>query len=401
MHVLVIGNHDPTTFGNQFEADLLASGWRQGAPQVTVEPFVFSHCGPGLGAVWNRHAAQGLGGVGTALVNACDSDLDGSPAEFMRTLAGQFFAAITSNMSRVVVALPPFLEPDAALTFLFELGALIERNFDDATCLQLTPAAQDLVLRLRELGPVASVESPARFLSMHGEQAEATQDVVGQLGTIIALVCELTHGVDVVGAYATNMPLMGMHGMSGASALEGYLEAEVAQQREREISEFFHVFQGPYAALESLPNPTSQGLNVAGAAAPSSPSLKDLTRHDGAGAGGGLGFGLLMLGARLLPAAMVFSAQFELREAISRSDVVVVYLETLDGRTFPDQVGHWAAQVAIEFISPVLVVTQHQIMSVREMSGQQVASAYVVDPTPRALEDMGRRLAKSWTPTRG
>lgn len=382
MRVLVIANHDPAVLGDQFEAEVLAAGWREGAPHCEVDSFVFSHCEPGMAAVWREHAAQAGGYQDTAFISACDPEPHLSPAEFAQNLADQFHAAVASGMSRVVLALPQFLEPDAGIAFLFALGRLL-------------PGTNDL----------PAYETVAQVLAAQAEQdqAEPRRDsgAVAQLVDVIAHVRKFCAGVDVVGAYAANMPLLGMHGMSGAASLAGSLAPEVAQEREREISELFHRMQGPYNELESATSQERGGTLLPGVGAHSTAaSLKDLTRHDGAGSAGGLGFGLLTVGARLLPAATVFATQFDLRSKIAQGDLVVVYLDRLDGRTFPDQVGHWAAQVATEFISPVVVLTHEQIMSVRELSGQQVASCYKVARGPQALSEMAKRLAKSWTPNR-
>src|SRR5690606_14853776 len=108
--------------------------------------------------------------------------------------------------------------------------------------------------------------------------------------------------------------------------------AEVAQGRERQVNELFHLMQGPYAALDAADNSGSAtilGLAGPNNQEPKAPSLKDLTRHDGGGAGGGLGFALATLGARLLPAAQVFGTQFDLPARIAASDLVVVYQKKL------------------------------------------------------------------------
>lgn len=379
MRVLVIANHDPALLGDQFEAEVLAAGWRKGAPHCEVDSFVFSHCEPGMAAVWREHAAQAGGYRDTAFISACEPEPQTGPAVFAQDLANQFHRAVASGMSRVVLALPQFLEPDAGIAFLFALARLL-------------PGSKDL----------PGYETVAEVLAVEPENTQAS-DTVSLLVEVIAQVREFCAGVDVVGAYAANMPLLGMHGMSGAASLAELMAPEVAQEREREISELFHRMQGPYNLLESSGTTAGAlgGSLLSGVGAQSAPaSLKDLTRHDGAGSAGGLGFGLLTVGARLLPAATVFATQFDLRSRVAVSDIVVVYLDRLDGRTFPDQVGHWAAQVATEFVSPVIVLTNEQIMSVRELSGQQVASCYKVAHGPEALYKMASRLAKSWTPNR-
>lgn len=376
MRVLLIANHNPAAFGPGFEAQALADGWRSGAPHVEVEPFAFSHCEPGIAQVWQAHAARVGGFSQTAFLDACDPSPAQSPAAFSQDLAAQLYEAVRSKMSRIVVALPQYLEPDAGVAFLTELGRLIQPEGG--------AGAQS------GTGP-------------HSTLGEVDPERAQELVNIIGIARQFLAKIDVVGAYASNMPLLGMHGMNGAAALEGHLAAEVAQGRERQVNELFHLMQGPYAALDAADNSGSAtilGLAGPNNQEPKAPSLKDLTRHDGGGAGGGLGFALATLGARLLPAAQVFGTQFDLPARIAASDLVVVYQKKLDGRTFPDQVGHWAAQLATSSISPVIVLSNEQIMSVRELSGQQVASAYQVAGDSQSLFNMAQRLAKSWTPNR-
>lgn len=374
MRVVMIANHNPFDFPTQFEAEVLAAGWRSSAPHCEVVPLAFSHCEPGSAAVWREHATR-LGGFDrTAFISACEpSRLE--PAEFSRNLAEQFYVAVTSGMNRVVLALPTFLEPDAGVVFLTHLARLIREGSPESVSAQAQAGAVAAVADL--LGP---------------DKDTRTDELIGA----VAAAREFISRIDVVGAYASNMPLLGMHGMSGAAALEGLMGQDQAQVRERQVSELFHALVPRYAALPAARQP----LGLAGTSLGGDPqaSLKDLTRHDGSGAAGGLGFGLLLVGARLLPAATVFATQFELRDQIAGAELVVIYQDKLDGRAFPDQVGHWAAQVATEFITPVIVVCHEQIMSVRELSGQQVASAYQVERGERALFDRAARLAKSWTP---
>ena len=189
MRVLVIANHDPALLGDQFEADVLAAGWRIGAPHCEVDSFVFSHCEPGMAAVWREHAAQAGGYEDTAFISGCEPEPQTPAAEFAQDLALQFHRAVASGMSRVVLALQ--------------------------------------------------------------SQNDRASDPVAQLVDVIAEVREFCAGVDVVAAYATNMPLLGMHGMSGAASLADVMVSEVAQEREKEISELFHRMQGPYNELQS------------------------------------------------------------------------------------------------------------------------------------------------------
>lgn len=378
MRVLLIANHSPANSGQEFEAETLAAGWRSGAPHVTVEAFPFSHCEAGISRVWQAHAARAGWYAHTAFLDACAPDPALPAAAFGQELAAQLYAAVTSHMSRVVVALPQYLEPDAGIAFLQALGQHIESG---------RPALGDLAWQ--------------SFATLD----EVSPELAQRLLTTIGAAREFLASVDVIGAYASNMPLLGMHGMSGAAALQEFLAPEVAQARERQVNELFHLMQSSYSQLIAGPDDTQRGVQPAGPlevgqSRRSAPTLKELTRHDGGGAGGGLGFALATLGARLLPASQVFGTQFDLPNRIAASDLVVVYQEKLDGRTFPDQVGHWAAQLATANISPVIVLSNEQIMSVRELSGQQIASAYQVGSDQQSLFRMAARLAKSWTPNR-
>ena len=99
-------------------------------------------------------------------------------------------------------------------------------------------------------------------------------------------------GVELVVATDVDVPLLGLHGASAGFAPQKGATPEQAQDLERALGDFAH------AATAALGDALRPDL-LAGARAASATSR--LTAAPGAGAAGGLGFGLALLGGRLVP----------------------------------------------------------------------------------------------------
>ena len=102
--------------------------------------------------------------------------------------------------------------------------------------------------------------------------------------------------VELVVARDVDVPLLGLHGASAGFAAQKGATPEQAQELERALGHFAH------AAVAALGDAERPDL-LAGAAPTAGASA--LPRRPGAGAAGGLGFGLALLGARLVPGSVV------------------------------------------------------------------------------------------------
>lgn len=127
----------------------------------------------------------------------------------------------------------------------------------------------------------------------------------------------------------------------------------------------------------------------------------------GAGAAGGLGFALLLLGASRTPGVEVVSAAVGLLERARRADLVVTGEGAFDFSSRAGKVPYGVAAVAAEALQPCIALAGKVLVGSREMRALGVESAYAVvdlvgeqasfaDPVG-SLAALAERTARSWS----
>ncbi len=127
----------------------------------------------------------------------------------------------------------------------------------------------------------------------------------------------------------------------------------------------------------------------------------------GAGAAGGLGFALLLLGAERAPGIDVVTAALELPERARRSDLVVTGEGSFDFSSRSGTVPYAVAAVAADALQPCIALAGQVLVGSREMRALGVESAYSVvdlvgEPAGTAdpagsLAALAERTARSWS----
>jgi glycerate kinase len=228
----------------------------------------------------------------------------------------------------------------------------------------------------------------------------------GALGTVtpadlagLAEVRAAWAGVDLVAACATDLPLLGLHGASATDAERHGATAGAAQDLERSFGGYAHAAVAALGTAAGRPD-------LLLSARPATPVAR-LTGLPGAGAGGGLGFGLALLGARLLPGAAVVAEAVGLRERVEDVDLVLTGERSYDGRSRHDSVTATVAEHALAAGVPTVVLAGHVHAGRRELAAAGIAAAYpVADPgdddgwlaDPRgSLSSRAARVARTWS----
>jgi glycerate kinase len=127
----------------------------------------------------------------------------------------------------------------------------------------------------------------------------------------------------------------------------------------------------------------------------------------GAGAAGGLGFGLLLLGAGRTPGIDVVSAAVRLPERARRADLVVTGEGSFDFSSRSGKVPYGVAAVAAEALQPCIALAGQVLVGSREMRALGVESAYAMvdlvgeqasfeDPSG-SLAALAERTARTWS----
>ncbi|GII98049.1 glycerate kinase [Sediminihabitans luteus] len=193
-------------------------------------------------------------------------------------------------------------------------------------------------------------------------------------------------GVDLVALVHDDLPLLGLHGATATRADRGQDVGGDPQQVERSLS--------------ALADDLARGVHdVAGdllAGSDARSTFRRLTSTPGAGDGGGLGFGMLVAGGRLVDAARWAGAATDLDAAISGVDLVVVVREVLDGTALHGGEVPDAVRRAGPLGVPVVVLAADVRVGRRETGAAGLAGAYALEDSDAHV----RRIARTWTPAR-
>lgn len=132
-----------------------------------------------------------------------------------------------------------------------------------------------------------------------------------------------------------------------------------------------------------------------------------LALEKGAGAAGGLGFALFLLGATREPGVEMVSRVVDLRTRAARADLVLTGEGAFDFSSRSGKVPYGLAQVAAEVLRPCVALAGQVLVGSREMRALGVESAYAMvdlvgeersyaDPAG-ALADLAQRVARTWS----
>ncbi|HEU4911166.1 MAG TPA: glycerate kinase [Actinomycetes bacterium] len=183
-------------------------------------------------------------------------------------------------------------------------------------------------------------------------------------------------GVELVAATATDAPLMGHSG-----AAHGFAEGKGADRPTRESLE---------ESLRTWATETDGGLAV----------------RPGAGAGGGLGFGLLLLGAARVNGTELVCEIAGLAGRVADADLALTGQAVFDWEALRGRVVVAVARAAQQAGRPTVVLAERVEVGRRELSAAGVDAAYAVADLPRSdaghsagaqLSALAQRVARTWS----
>ncbi len=193
--------------------------------------------------------------------------------------------------------------------------------------------------------------------------------------------------VELVLASDVDSPLLGFHGASAGFAAQKGATAEQAQELERCLGDF------AAAATRALELPGKPGA------------------EPGAGAAGGLGFALLLLGARRISGVQAVLDAVGFAARVAAADLVVTGEGRFDWQSLRGKVVAGVAAAGLVTGTPVVVVAGQVLVGRREAQVIGVESAYPVARTPKqiaaaltdpyaTLAERAQRVARTWSPGR-
>ncbi len=134
---------------------------------------------------------------------------------------------------------------------------------------------------------------------------------------------------------------------------------------------------------------------------------RKLAAQKGAGAAGGLGFALMLLGADRTPGVQLVSEAVGLADQLATADLVVTGEGAFDFSSRSGKVPYGVAEVATRTLVPCIALAGQVQIGSREMRALGVESAYsVVDLVGEeralgapadALADLAERTARTWS----
>ncbi len=384
----------PDGFGSvltpQAAAEALAAGWLAGAPHDEVTTCGIADGGPGF--VATLQAALG-GALLPVAVRAPYGDP--TPATVLLVDGPDGPTAYVEAAQAVGLSLVPADRRDPTRTSSVGVGDLLAHA-------RQTGARRVVV----GLGGSATTDAGTGMLAGLGLPDERGLLAGGGGGLARATAADLAGlaelraawaGIEIVVACDVDVPLLGLQGAAAGFSPQKGATPEQAQELERALS---HVARLAAAALGGAEHPDLLTGRPAG---------DRLVTQPGTGAAGGLGFGLALLGARLVRGATVVADAVRLDERIAASDLVVTGEGRFDWQSLHGKVVSEVAERALGHAVPTVVVAGEVLVGRREQAAAGISAAYAVssspDDVPAALADPARTLAaraaavaRTWSP---
>ncbi len=371
-------------------AEALAAGWRRGAPTDELALVPLADGGPGfIDAV-----ASGTGGERVPVVVTGPLG-EPVPAAILVVPTDAGPVAYVESAHATGLHLVPVDRRDPTRTTSVGVGELV------AAACEL--GARRVVVGL---GGSGTNDGGAGLLAGLGMASPALRRGGGALAVLadddladLAAARGAVAGVDLVVAVDVDVPLLGLHGASAGFAPQKGATPEQAQELERALGHF-----AALVAAQAPATPAAGGLIPLSSGGPGS----RWAQLPGAGAAGGLGFALAVLGGRLLPGADVVADAVGLDRAADAADLLVTGEGTLDWQSLHGKVVAAVARRGLARGLPVVVVAGQVALGRREWGAAGISGAYAVAEhaaeVPGALADpaatlaaRAERVARTWS----
>jgi len=208
-------------------------------------------------------------------------------------------------------------------------------------------------------------------------------------------VRERLQGVEVVLATDVDSPLLGFHGASAVFGPQKGATPEMTQQLESALGRFTEVVSRVLPAGKDLL--TGKDLR--------------LDREPGAGAAGGLGYGLILLGGRRVSGVQAVLGAVGFESLVKDTDLVVTGEGSFDWQSLQGKVVAGVARAALAGAKPAVVIAGQATVGRRQSIELGISGTYAVaeepDQVAAALADpagtlsaRAARVASTWSPRR-
>ncbi len=301
MRVLIAPDGFTGTLTAGQAAAALADGWARQAPADELDLCPLSDGGPGF--VDTLHERLGGPGAHLEAVTVSGPLGDPVPATVLVVDGEVGRTAYVETAQACGLHLVPAEHRDPTRTTTWGVGELLDAALSTGAS-RIVAGLGGSATNDGGAGMLAALGAgPAALLSRGGGAlADLPSDALPRLTEVRARFA----GVRLVAASDVDVPLLGFHGASAGFAAQKGATPEQAQSLEAALGRYAQVAQ------ESLGVLAGGDLLAAGSAPRRLPSTP------GAGAAGGLGFGLLLLGAERVPGASAVLDALEVDQRIGR-----------------------------------------------------------------------------------
>ncbi|QOK24051.1 glycerate kinase [Janibacter indicus] len=388
MHVLIAPDCFTGTLTATQAAEAMATGWRRRAPDDLLTLVPLSDGGPGFLDVIATSRP------GDSTIVTVSGPRGGSvPAVLhITTDEGGTRTAWVESAQAIGLHLLDATERDPRVTTTHGLGELLDAAL-----------AQDVQRIVVGLGGSGTNDAGAGMLAALGAgPREALSG--GGAGLIavrepdlagLAAARERFAGVELVAATDVASPLLGLQGASAVFSEQKGATPEEAQVLEGALGHFADVVR------RVLPPGTDLLTG----------RERRLDREPGAGAAGGVGYALLLLGGRRVSGVETVLSAVGLERLVAAADLVITGEGCLDWQSLQGKVVAGVAELASAHATPAVALAGQVLIGRREAMAMGLAGSYAVadkhadlapvmaDPVG-TLADRAERVAATWSPRR-
>ena len=388
MHVVIAPDCFTGTLTAQQAAQAMAEGWRRTAPRDLLSLLPLSDGGPGFLDV----LGSALPDADTLAVTVADPVGREVPAAVLVVEGGSGRTAYIESAQSAGLHLLDAGERDPALTSTWGVGELLDAA--------LATGATRIVVGL---GGSATNDGGAGLLAALGvgrpEDLARGGLRLGDLGddalSGLEAVRKRFSAVELVLASDVESPLLGLQGASAVFAPQKGASPELAQALEGALGRYVEVVR------RTLPETTDllTGKPVR------------LDKQPGAGAAGGLGYALYLLGGRRVSGVGEVLSAVGFRELLAAADLVVTGEGSFDWQSLQGKVVAGVAAVALETATPSIVIAGQTLVGRREAMTLGLSGTYAVATSREQVEaamadpvgtlaERAARVAATWSPPR-
>jgi len=388
VHVLVAPDCFTGTLTAGEAADAIAEGWRRSAPDDDLTLLPLSDGGPGFLDVLSR----ALGGT-TVSVTAADPLGRPVPAAVLLVDEGGRRTAYIESAQACGLHLLAVGERDPLVTTTLGVGQLIE-----------AAVAEGATRVVVGLGGSGTNDGGAGMLAALGvgdpdvlaAGGARLRDLADDALDGLTQVRERLRAIELVLATDVDSPLLGFQGASAVFGPQKGATPEMTQELESALGRFAEVVRKVVPSSRDLLTGREMRLE----------------REPGAGAAGGLGYGMLLLGGRRVSGVRAALQAVGFEALVQGADLVVTGEGRFDGQSLRGKVVAGVAEAALAGATPTVVIAGQALVGRREAMSLGISGTYAVADNPgqvaAALADpvgtlvaRAAQVALTWSPRHG